>query len=232
MSPIKIAHYSDILCVWAYVGQSRLNRIATDFGDRIAIDIHFCSVFPDTYSKIETVWKDRGGFDGYAAHVRGVAAKYRDVPVHDDVWAATRPRSSASPHLFVRALQLLEQEDLQGKPPLPYLERMPVRAAQELRSAFFARALDVAQWDVQRDVAGVVGADFDRVIDKIKTGEAIAKLAADYDASQALKVEGSPTYVLNEGRQKLFGNVSVGVIAANVNELLSNDSGDAASLCS
>jgi predicted DsbA family dithiol-disulfide isomerase len=232
MPAIKIAHYSDILCIWAYVGQNRLNRLASDFGDRISIDIHFCSVFPDTHSKIETNWKDRGGFEGYAHHVQGVAAKYRDVPVHADTWTRTRPRSSASPHLFVRALELLEQEDLQGAPTPPYFDRMPIRAAQALRVAFFAQARDVAHWDVQRSIAGDIGVDFDRVTDKIKTGEAIAKLAADYDASQALKIEGSPTYVLNEGRQKLFGNVSVGVIAANINELLNSETGDVASLCS
>jgi predicted DsbA family dithiol-disulfide isomerase len=232
MPPIKIAHFSDILCVWAYVGQSRLNRLAAEFGDKISIDIHFCSVFPDTWSKISTQWSDRGGFEGYARHVRDVAAKFRDVPVHDDVWAQTRPRSSASPHLFVHAIDLLEQEDLQGTPPPPYLDRLPVRAAQELRAAFFTRALDVAHWDVQRQVAAVIGVDFDRVIAKIQTGEAIARLASDYDAAQALKIEGSPTYVLNEGRQKLFGNVSLGVIEANVNELLNGEFGDAASLCS
>jgi predicted DsbA family dithiol-disulfide isomerase len=232
MPPVKIAHYSDILCVWAYVGQNRLNRLAADYGDSIDIDIHFCSVFPDTFSKIETQWQDRGGFEGYASHVRGVAAKFRDVPVHDDVWAHTRPRSSASPHLFVRAVALLEQEDLQGNPPPPYLDRVPARAAQALRAAFFVRAQDVAQWEVQQEVAAAIGVDFDRVIEKVKTGEAIARLAADYDMALALRIEGSPTYVLNEGRQKLFGNVSLGVIEANVSELLNGETGDAASLCS
>ena len=231
MPPVQIAHYSDILCVWAYVGQGRLNRLASQFGDRIAIDIHFCSVFADTQSKIPAQWQDRGGFQGYADHVRAVAARFDDLAVHRDVWARTRPLSSASPHLFVRAVELLEREDLAGADVPPYLERLPVLAAQELRSAFFVRAEDVSHWDVQRRVAGLIGVDFDRVIDKIRTGEAIARLAADYDASQALRIEGSPTYVLNEGRQKLFGNVSYGVIEANVNELLSGEPGDAASLC-
>jgi len=182
--------------------------------------------------KISTQWQDRGGFEGYGAHVQSVAAQFRDVAVHGDTWVKTRPRSSASPHLFVRAVALLEQDELQGGPPPAYLQRLPVRAAQELREAFFARALDVAHWDVQRDIAAAIGVDFDQVLARIKTGEAIARLATDYDMAQALKVEGSPTYVLNEGRQKLFGNVSLGVIEANVNELLSGDIGDAASLCS
>ena len=231
MPAIQVAHYSDILCVWAYVGQGRLNRLAREFGDRIDIDIHFCSVFSDTHSKIPAQWQDRGGFQGYGEHVHDVAARFDDLPVHGDVWTKTRPRSSASPHLFVRAVELLEREELGGAPPPPYLERSPVLAAQELRLAFFQRAEDVSHWDVQRRVAGLIGVDFDRVIDKIRTGEAIARLAADYDASQALRIEGSPTYVLNEGRQKLFGNVSYGVIVANVNELLNSDPGAAASLC-
>ncbi len=34
-------------------------------------------------------------------------------------------------------------------------------------------------------------------------------------------VQGSPTYVFNEGRQMLYGNVGYRIIEANVRELLS-----------
>ena len=64
-----------------------------------------------------------------------------------------------------------------------------------------------------------------------KTGEAIARLAADYDLAQTLAVQGSPTYIMNEGRQKLFGNVAYGILDANITELVSGASEAAASNC-
>ena len=84
---------------------------------------------------------------------------------------------------------------------------------------------------MQREIAGLLHVDFDKILNKFKTGEAIARLTKDYDLAQLHGIEGSPTYVINEGRQKLFGNVSYGVIAANVNEMLASQGADAASLC-
>ena len=229
MPTAQIDHFSDILCVWAYASQSNFDRLTAEFGDRITINIHFCSVFPDTWTKIASQWTDRGGFDGYANHVQGIAGKFENLPIHSDAWAKTRPRSSASPHLFIKAVELIEQEGFISKAPVA--ERQSILAARELRSAFFTRAEDVSDWDVQREIAGLLHVDFDNILNKLKTGEAIARLTKDYDLAQLHGIEGSPTYVINEGRQKLFGNVSYGVIAANVHEMLASQGVDAASLC-
>ena len=229
MPTAQIDHFSDILCVWAYASQSNFDRLTAEFGDRITINIHFCSVFPDTWTKIASQWTDRGGFDGYANHVQGIAGKFENLPIHSDAWAKTRPRSSASPHLFIKAVELIEQEGFISKAPVA--ERPSILAARELRSAFFTRAEDVSDWDVQREIAGLLHVGFDNILNKLKTGEAIARLTKDYHLAQLHGIEGSPTYVINEGRQKLFGNVSYGVIAANVNEMLASQSADAASLC-
>ena len=228
MPQIKIVHFSDILCVWAYIGQSNLDQIATKFSGRVSVDVHFCSVFPDTWTKISTQWKNRDGFEGYARHVQDVAGKVGDLKVHQDAWTKIRPRSSASPHLFIKAIELVEADQSASA---TYSDRLSVMAAHELRSAFFDRAQDVSDWSVQREIAQQIGMDFAELTGKIETGEAIAKLATDYDLAHSLRIEGSPTYVLNDGRQKLFGNVSYGVIEANVNELLTGPSGETASLC-
>jgi predicted DsbA family dithiol-disulfide isomerase len=44
-------------------------------------------------------------------------------------------------------------------------------------------------------------------------------------------VEGSPTFVLNEGRQVLFGNVGYRVLEANIRELIREPAAGAASWC-
>ena len=227
MSALKIVHFSDVLCIWAYVGQANLFRLVEKFGDRIQLEEHFCSIFPDTQTKINKAWHDRGGFTGYADHVKTVAEGFENVGIHDDVWSRVRPKSSASPHLFIKAIELLEDDELEAT----YLNRLSNRAAKELRTAFFAEARDIADWTVQRAVSEKIGVNFDDVHKKIETGEAIAKLAADYELGQSLHVQGSPTYILSEGRQILFGNISYGILEANVSELLSESSAERASVC-
>lgn len=232
MAPVKVVHFSDVLCVWAYVGQSNLYRMVQEFGDKVDVSVHYCSVFPDTHTKIKTQWQDRGGFNGYGDHVKDVVAGFEDFTIHDDVWSKTQPRSSASPQLFISAIELLEQNSGPKSAEVPFADRLSVKAAKELRNTFFVDGLDISNWSVQRLVAEKMDLDFDEISKGIESGEAIAKLATEYELSQSLNVQGSPTYILNEGRQRLFGNIGYGILAANINELLTNQSDEIASLCS
>lgn len=63
------------------------------------------------------------------------------------------------------------------------------------------------------------------------SGVAFADLEADHRDQQLLMVQGSPTYILNNGRQKLYGNVGYGVIEANIKELIRSPAAGAASWC-
>lgn len=227
MTALRILHFSDVLCIWAYVGQNSLYRLAEQFGDRVQIEEHFCSIFPDTQTKISKTWNDRGGFDGYADHVKMVADSSKNLSIHDDVWSRVRPKSSASPQLFIKAIELLEHKATDIRFP----NRLSNRAAKDLRTAFFAEARDISDWSVQRSISENLGVNFDEVRKKIETGEAIAKLAADYEHGQTLHVQGSPTYILNEGRQILFGNISYNILEANVSEWLSEKSLHNGSVC-
>jgi predicted DsbA family dithiol-disulfide isomerase len=76
-----------------------------------------------------------------------------------------------------------------------------------------------------------VGVSVDDVKEAIDSGAAHADLEADHRDQKILMVQGSPTFVLNEGRQKLYGNVSYGVIEANIKELLRSPVAGAASWC-
>ncbi len=231
MKPIRINHFSDILCVWAYVGQHRLDHFVADYNDKVEIHQHFCSVFPDVWSKIETNWQARGGFEGYAGHVQEVVAKFEGMQVHPDIWSRVRPRSSASPHLFVKAVEIIAEANGETVQNTLYANRLPIKTAAILRSAFFEQALDIGSWKIQRKIATEIGVEFGDVQATIESGEAIARLAGDYEAAAKKGIEGSPTYLLNEGRQKLYGNVSTRIIEANVKELLLDETGDRASRC-
>jgi predicted DsbA family dithiol-disulfide isomerase len=230
MPKIEISYYSDILCIWAYVAERRLEELATHFRDQISIDVRYCSVFPDAWTKIEKSWGSRGGFGGYNRHLKEVAERFSHIVVNDDVWVKARPRTSASPHIFLKAVALIERES-EGAEPLPYRDRIATKAAWQMRLAFFADAKDISDWQMHREIAERIGIDYGAVEQKIRSSEAVAQLAADYDLSQKNHIEGSPTFLMNDGRQKLFGNVGYRLLEANVQELLRRPPENEASWC-
>jgi predicted DsbA family dithiol-disulfide isomerase len=64
----------------------------------------------------------------------------------------------------------------------------------------------------------------------IDDGRAIAALSADMRSAADQGVKGSPTWVLNEGRQVLYGNIGYRILSANIEELLKHP-GNEASWC-
>lgn len=225
MSAVRIEYYSDILCVWAYIAERRVEELARAFGDKIEIEQRFCSVFPDAHGKIERTWAARGGYQGFNRHLAEVAGKFPHIEVNDRVWLDVRPRSSAGAHLFVKAVECLETESV------PYLDRLSVRAAAAVRHAFFAEARDISDWRVHREIAADLGVDYADLRERIVASDAVAALAADLSLAQQQNVTGSPTFIMNEGRQRLFGNVGYRLLEANVQELLRNPSEGEASWC-
>ena len=232
MSPVRISYYSDVLCIWAYIAQRRLEQLVEKFGYKISVETHFCSVFPDAWGQIEEKWKTQGGFEGFNRHINEIASKFPHVQVHQRLWLETRPRTSASAHLFLKAIEIIEQgPNGREAEPIPYLNRISTRAAWELRRAFFVSAKDISDWQVHIQIADLVGINYKMVEEKIRSSEAITKLAVDYNLSQKNGVAGSPTFILNDGRQKLFGNVGYRLIEVNVQELLRSPPEDEASWC-
>ena len=99
------------------------------------------------------------------------------------------------------------------------------------RRGFFEDGLDISTWEVQCALAQPFGVDRDAVSAAMRDGTAFATLSGDYREAERIHVEGSPTIVLNEGRQKLFGNVGFRIIDANIRELLREPSPEQASWC-
>lgn len=229
MPAVRITYYSDILCVWAYLGQRRLDQLAEAFGEDISIETHYFSVFSDAWGKIETNWKDRGGFDGFGKHLEAVGRQYPHIDVNPRIWRDVRPRTSASAHLFLKAIDRIEQAAASDVP--PYRDRLSTRAAWEIRTAFFSAGRDISDWRVLAEIVGHIGLDIDVIDEKIRSSEAVTQLAADYDLSRLHAVEVSPTLIMNEGRQRLHGNVGYRLIDANVQELLRASTQDEASWC-
>ena len=66
--------------------------------------------------------------------------------------------------------------------------------------------------------------------DRMLDGSALAALSLDMEHKAGYQLQGSPTLLMNNGRQKLYGNVGYKVMEANVSELLQNPE-DRASWC-
>ena len=218
-APVSITYFSDVLCVWAYAAQIRLDEIANHFGEDVHIDYKFCSIFGNSADKIARGWSDKAGYEGFNHHLRDVGERFSHVDVHPGIWLETKPTSSDSAHLTIKAVQALER-----KSPKYETDRakasLSTKFIWQLRRAFFHECHDVSQREVQYEIADELGIPLASVDAEINSGAAFAALAADYQDRDRLKIEGSPTFVLNQGRQKLYGNLGYRVIEANIRELL------------
>lgn len=219
---IELSYFSDVLCVWAYVSQVRLDELRRHYGDALVVHYHFLPIFADTENRIGDGWKKRGGFEGYAEHVAEVCAGFDHVALDRDAWSKVRPISSAPSHQFLKALQYLEasgevsaerRDDYDGR-------TLFEQSAWALRRAFFEDGRDVSRsdclWEVAESLA-LPDSSMRRVID---SGRALAGTFRDAELRDEHGIEGSPTYLLNHGRQKLYGNLGYKVIEANVEEVL------------
>ena len=155
--------------------------------------------------------------------------RFSHIAVHPDIWLKTRPPTSASAHLFMNAVQQCSHELEVAKNHSSTTIFDQVLWA--LRCAFFRDDRDIARLDVQCEIAEVVGADIVAIKKCIDNGIAFARLSADYQDVDKMKIEGSPSFVLNEGRQKLYGNIGFRLIEANIQELLRAPRADEASWC-
>jgi predicted DsbA family dithiol-disulfide isomerase len=215
MDKIKIQHFSDVLCVWAYVSQIRVDELKQEFGDQIEMEYHFVQVFGHANQKIQTQWAERGGAAAYGKHVKEVVGRFGHVPLHEDIWVRNTPRSSLPGHLFLSALKLIEPGEVDAEGNTAF-----ERAAWALREAFFRDLVDISQRRELLQIAEKLELPVSEIETILDNGAAHALLSEDIAMARDLSVRASPTMLFNEGRQVLTGNVGYRVIEANVRELL------------
>jgi len=210
---VKIDYYTDVLCIWAWIAQLRVNALGKEFGSRIDIIYRCVNVFGDALNKLDQLWQSRGGREAYAAHVHEVAGLF-DLTVHPDIWKEISPCSSLNAHLVIQAVALTSPAHLS-------------RTLFAIREAFFVSAKDISDFDTLIEIVSGVGVAAEDVRRHLGSGGAAALVMADYQQAETLKLRGSPSFVLNEGRQILFGNVGYRVLHANIEELLNKPAAEA-----
>jgi predicted DsbA family dithiol-disulfide isomerase len=217
-TPLVVDYYSDVLCVWAWIAQRRIDELNAQLGDKIEIRRYYMDVFGDVAKNIDTQWQQRGGYAAFAEHVAQAAASFDDAPINSRIWTEVRPVTSANAHLSLKAVELA------------YDRQASVDVALMLRNRFFNEARDIGRLDVILQLTGDKGFDPGLINQRIADGTAMAALMRDYQAARENNIKGSPSYVIDGGRQILYGNVGYRVIHSNIEELLKHPR-DEASWC-
>lgn len=223
MSALKINHYSDVLCVWAYISQVRVQELRDTFKDDVAFSYHYIDIFGDIRSKMHAQWDSRGGLEGYASHVHEIGNKFDHVSLHNGIWRNNVPESSMPAHLFLSAAAHLEAEE-------PALRGAQERLDHLIRMAFFELNADVSDNDTLVQLVDEAMLPVDSLLGVMRRGIAHAKLSSGLKLARESGVKSSPTMIFNEGRQMLSGNVGYRILEANVRELLEAP-GDQQSWC-
>lgn len=218
MAKITLDYFTDVLCIWAYVAQIRLDELHQQFDQDIQVNEHFITLFGNTQKRIAEGWKEKGGFEGFNQHVLKVAEQFPHLKINPNVWLSCRPTSSANSHMYLKAVQLLVNENKVSNADFQQL-------IWDIRSAFFLDAKDISNTAILTELAQNLSLPIDLIQEKINSGLAIAALCADMEMREQHKLEGSPTYLLDKGRQKLYGNVGYRILEANVQELLEKPQG-------
>lgn len=215
---LVIDYYTDVLCVWAWISQVRIDELKRKWGDQIELRYHYLNIFADTQERIGEGWREKGGFSGFGQHVIESAAPYPDAIVNPSIWQSVQPKTSMNAHLLLKALEIQDGADAAA------------RYSVTLRKQFFVENRDIGDMNVLLSLASECGFNTDLIQALMTNGQAAAALAHDYQSAQQLQVKGSPSVIMNNGRQTLYGNVGYRVLDANISEYLkSND--DNASWC-
>ncbi len=212
---ITIDYFSDILCVWAWISQRRVDELNKNFAGQIDIRFQFIDIFGDARTRIETQWADKGSFAGFGKHVVKSALPYEEAAVNNDIWNKTRPSTSANAHMVIKAIELTHNHDVAAE------------FTALLRRSFFVDAQNIGDLKEIYSIANNQHLDLQKIKHAISCGEAMASLMCDYQNAKDYGIKGSPCFVMNEGRQILFGNVGYRVLHTNIEELLKQSNNEA-----
>lgn len=106
-------------------------------------------------------------------------------------------------------------------------KRAAVDFALAVRKAFFVEARDISDLTFLHELVKKQSLDGNRIEQAISGGMAVASLLGDYQQANKQGIKGSPSYVVDNGRQTLYGNVGYRVLHANIEELLKSPADEA-----
>jgi len=214
-SPLIIDYYSDVLCAWSWIAQRRNDELQSQWGDKVRLRPHFLNLFGSYERRISQQWSARGGAEGFADYVHASVKPFDNAPIHSELWRSVKPKSSLNAHLLIKASER------------HYGNKASELFTLAIREAFYTQALDISRQSILLSIAEQQSLDPALLKDALETGMASAALMEDYQTAQENNIKGSPSWVLDGGRQVLYGNVGYRVLHANIEELLRKPSAEA-----
>jgi predicted DsbA family dithiol-disulfide isomerase len=213
LSRLSFTYWSDPLCVWAFVAQGKLDELLETFGDRVDVRHRVVPVFGSVPHRFrEGSWAAKG-VEGRVAATRKVASMFGHDGVTGSVWRDDPPASSWAPALAIKAAFGLAEDGGIDKGQACAFQR-------RLRRRFFIDDVNIARRPEQLLVAEQQGLPVAELERRLDDGTAMAALFEDHQAREAQMITGSPTYVFDGGRAKLYGNFDANVLHATVQQLL------------
>jgi predicted DsbA family dithiol-disulfide isomerase len=210
---LVVDYWSDPLCIWAFVAQPRLEAVLDHHGPALDLRYRIVPVFGSVIQRFATgSWSEKGPA-GKAEVTRRVARQHGREDVSGRVWVDDAPASSWASGVAVKAAQGLERdEETAAGSAAAYLLR--------LREAFFLEDRNIARRAVQLAVAEEVGLPAGALATRLDAGTALAALFEDFEDKEAVGIPGSPTWIFDGGRARLYGNFDETILHATVDALV------------
>lgn len=213
--PLDIEYWTDPFCVWAFTAEPHLDHLVEQYGDQLEVRHRIVPVFGSIVRRFAAggSWAEAGPA-GRAAATARIAREHRPgVEVTGQVWLDDPPASSWSASLAVKAVSLLEADEL-----APHGATAAYLLG--LRDRFFVDNVNMARRSHQLALAEEQRLPLDAIVDRLDDGRALAALYEDHEDRIAANVTGSPTYLFEGGRTRIYGNFRVSVLEATVKTYL------------
>jgi predicted DsbA family dithiol-disulfide isomerase len=208
---LKFSYWSDPLCIWALVAQQKLDQVLRELGEHVRVDYRIVPVFGSVQWRFARGPWAKDGVDGRVLATRKVAEQAGRSDVSGECWRRAMPSSSWAPAAAIKAVFALE--DGRGEEVGPSYQ-------SALRERFFVGEVNIALRRVQLEVAEELGLPRDALERRLDDGSALAAVCEDHAEKERLRLQGSPTYVFDDGRAMLYGSFAYGILRSTVDELL------------
>jgi predicted DsbA family dithiol-disulfide isomerase len=213
MPALSFEYWSDPLCIWAFVAQPKLDALLRDHGGELAVDHRLVPVFGSIPWRFREGSWAKAGPEGRREATARIAREFGHTTVTGAAWTDHAPASSWAPGVAIKAVFAMEHA---GAAP----EGAGARYLTALRAAFFVDNRNTALRHEQLAVAEALELDRAPLEQRLDDGTALAALWEDDRERETKRIQGSPTYVFDGGRARLYGNFDEQVLRATVRTML------------
>jgi predicted DsbA family dithiol-disulfide isomerase len=175
---LEVTLWHDVLCSWCYLADARLDFLRDEYGELVRWNLRPYPLRP------ENQLPDKKERTSLARSYRKVAREIEGKGIKADLWTGNDPPHSSLPPLV--ALEAALPQGVQ-------LQRDLLVA---MRKAAFHDGINVARRDVQVELAGRVGLDLQRFIQRLDDPRTEQDVNDASSEAESLGIKGVPAVVI------------------------------------